>query len=224
VKGSANAGAVRLYSGSGCGGPVLAEGTSTAFFNPGFTPSSPVPDDATTTFRATAVDSAGNASACSAGRNYIEDSTAQTPSFTGTNPPSGSDNNNPRFFGIAESGSTVWLHDNPGCTGASLGSGTAAQFANPGIAVTVADNSTTTLYAHITDRAGNDSACSLPFTYAEVTATASPPEPPPDQGTAGTTKKKCKKGFKRNKKGKCVRKKKKKKRSAADALADLLVW
>jgi hypothetical protein len=75
VKGSAEASStVRIYKTVGCTGAPLASGFRAEFASPGITAT--VPDNSTTYFRATARDPAGNTSACSAARQYIEVSTA----------------------------------------------------------------------------------------------------------------------------------------------------
>jgi Big-like domain-containing protein len=100
------------------------------------------------------------------------------PTLNGTTPASPSNNNSPQVFGAAEGGSTVNLYDNSSCSGPSIGSGTAAQFASPGITVStpVPSNSTTTFYATATDLSDNTSACSSSsVTYVEdSTAPAAP--------------------------------------------------
>src|SRR5207244_2251857 len=74
VSGTAEAGStVKLYTNSSCTGAVAASGTAAAFSSPGL--SAAVADDSTTTFYATATDAAGNASPCSSGVTYVEDST-----------------------------------------------------------------------------------------------------------------------------------------------------
>ena len=74
VKGTAAAGTiVRLYKTAGCTGTPAGVRSAANFASPGITAS--VPDNSTTAFRARAVDAAGNLSACSAARNYVEDST-----------------------------------------------------------------------------------------------------------------------------------------------------
>jgi hypothetical protein len=74
--------------------------------------------------------------------------------------------------GTAEDGSTVKLYADASCTGAVAGQGAAAQFAGAGIAVHVADGTSTTFFATATDAAGNTSACSSSFLrYVEDTST-----------------------------------------------------
>jgi Bacterial Ig-like domain len=84
------------------------------------------------------------------------------PCLNGTVPASPANNNSPKVFGTAEAGTTVRLYTDSGCAGTPVGSGTAAEFAFPGIPVDsppVSDNSTTTFYADATDGT-NTSLCS----------------------------------------------------------------
>jgi len=74
VKGNAAAGTtVKLYTTAGCTGSPVAQASTAVFGTPGITVS--VPDNSTTSFRATATDAAGNASGCSPPITYVEDST-----------------------------------------------------------------------------------------------------------------------------------------------------
>src|SRR5205807_1410566 len=149
-------------------------GTAAAFASPGLAVA--VADDSSTTFYATTTDAAGNVSPCSSGVTYVEDSTAPAaPSALAVAPSSPANNNAPKVSGSAEAGSTVQLYSNASCTSALAGSGTAAAFASPGLAVAVADDSSTTFYATTTDAAGNVSPCSSGVTYVEdSTAPAAP--------------------------------------------------
>jgi hypothetical protein len=140
------------------------------------------------------------------------------PSITSSDPPSGSNENNPLLIGTAEPLSFVHVFASPDCTGPEAGAELAEEFASPGIIVSVPDDSTTTFSANAVNDAGT-STCSAPFTYREVTTPPSQPPPavtPPQplpQTPATTPKKKCKKGFVKKKvkgKKKCVKKKKRK--------------
>ncbi len=86
-----------------------------------------------------------------------------TPTVTSTDPASPSGSTTPKVKGTAEAGSTVTLYSNATCTGAALGSGTAADFAGAGITAAVPNNATTTIYAKATKAAQEDSACSTTF-------------------------------------------------------------
>lgn len=74
VLGAAEAGStILLYGGSSCSGSPIGKGVAATLTSPGIPVS--VPDNVTLSIRATAVDAAGNVSACSAPRSYVEDST-----------------------------------------------------------------------------------------------------------------------------------------------------
>jgi Tol biopolymer transport system component len=93
------------------------------------------------------------------------------PTFTGTNPASPGNNNSPRILGSAATGSTVKLYPTSDCSGSPAATGSAADFASPGLQVAVADNSATTFHATATDSSGNVSACSSDsITYVEDSA------------------------------------------------------
>ena len=86
--------------------------------------------------------------------------------------------------GSAATGSTVTLYTNSTCTSAVAATGTAAAFASPGIAVSVADDSTTTFYATASNSAGTSPCSSTSVTYVEdstapsdTAVTASPTSP-----------------------------------------------
>jgi hypothetical protein len=169
LKGTGAAGStVRVYSADTTGdctpATLSATGTAAEFTSGGI--QTAVADDSSTRFRATATDQAGNASGCSASSIvYVEDSAPPAePTLTDTDPNSPSGNNSPRVKGTAETGSTVRLYKAPttaDCTAANLAAtGTAANFASPGLRVDLPDNSTTRFRATTTDQAGNASACS----------------------------------------------------------------
>ena len=167
IKGTAAAGStVRLYTNATCTGTPVATGAAAAFANPGLTAT--VANNTTTNFRATATDTAGNVSACSTPFTYVEDSNAPgSPTITGTDPGSPANDNDPEIKGTAEAGSTVRLYTNATCTGTPAATGTAAAFADPGLTVNVADNTTTNFRATARDTAGVTSACSDPLAYVE---------------------------------------------------------
>ncbi len=94
------------------------------------------------------------------------------PCLTGTSPSSPSNNPSPKILGSAEPGSTVNLYTDPGCPlGQEVGTGTAEEFATPGITVTPpVANSTTVFYATAT--VGPDvSLCSSTLTTASGSVT-----------------------------------------------------
>jgi arylsulfatase A-like enzyme len=170
VKGTAEAGStISLFKAAAVADctPANAAGTGTAaeFVSPGIQ-SAAVPDGSTTRFRAITTDRAGNASPCSTSSIvYVEDSTPPPqPQLTNTDPSSPNTENFPRIRGTAQGGTTVRLYKaetTADCTDPHLAAtGTAAEFDNPGIQVTVADNTTTRFRATATDAATNASACS----------------------------------------------------------------
>jgi hypothetical protein len=183
VKGTAEAGStVKLYTDLDCTTPASdgagtgdASGTEAEFASPGIVVT--VADDSTTTFYATATDAAGNVSQCSStSAEYVEDSKADPPTFSATNPASPANENDPKIKGTAETGSTVKLYIKSDCSGTPVASGPESAFSSDGITVTVADDSTTAFYGTVTDEAANISACSTAsITYIED---STPPEAP----------------------------------------------
>jgi hypothetical protein len=128
------------------------------------------------------------------------------PSGLTVTPSSGSNDNNPRVQGVAPGATTVELFTHGACT-TPVGFGSLAEFEGAGIAVQVADNSTTTFYAQSTDAGGMLSACSTAsVTYAEVTPSAEQP-PPAAAGPTGQRAAALKKCAKIKKKAKKKKKK-----------------
>ncbi len=102
------------------------------------------------------------------------------PTFSGSDPPSPADDNSPSILGTAVAGSTVRLYSSADCAAPSLvATGSAAEFASPGIAVQVPDNSTTTLRA-IARTDSSASECSA----GSISYTESTPAPPSVDPTA----------------------------------------
>jgi hypothetical protein len=109
------------------------------------------------------------------------------PTLTDTDPDSPANDNAPRVKGGAEADSTVRLYTNASCAGAPAASGSATDFASPGLAIDVGDDSSTTVRATATDAAGNTSACSSSSidyvedsTAPETTIDAGPEDPTTD--------------------------------------------
>jgi hypothetical protein len=175
IFGSAVAGStVRLFTSAGCSGTPAVTGSAATFASPGLTVS--VPDNSSTTFYAN-VTIGTDASACSSGFTYVEDSAPPaTPSITGSSPAPPANDNSPEIRGSAETGSTVKLFTDTGCSGTPVATGSAASFASPGLTVSVPDNSSTSFYANAMDGAGNTSSCSSGFTYVEETPPPGTPE------------------------------------------------
>jgi hypothetical protein len=113
---------------------------------------------------------------------------AGTPNPQGTIPSSPGNDNDPTVFGSgADCGSEVSIYaDDPTCSpAAQVATGSATEFASPGIPVSVADNSSTDFYAQATSIANVPSDCSLAFaTYVEDSI---PPTVSVDSGPTGTT-------------------------------------
>src|SRR5207244_8723844 len=83
-------------------------------------------DNSSITFHARALDASSNASACSAGLTYAEDSASPAaPLLLGSTPASPANQNAPSIAGTAEAGATVRLYRDSGCASAVAGSGTA---------------------------------------------------------------------------------------------------
>jgi Ca2+-binding RTX toxin-like protein len=166
IKGTAAAGStVRIYTNAVCT-TLATSGSATSFASPGLPVT--VASNSTTTFYATATDSVGNESACSAAFTYVEDSIPPAqPTPTSTAPGSPGNDNTPHIIGTAAAGSTVTIYTTSDCSGPAAGAGSAASFGSGGIEVSVSDNSTTTFYARASDLAGNLSPCSVGLTYVE---------------------------------------------------------
>jgi putative glycosyl hydrolase len=127
------------------------------------------------TFYVKAMDAPGNESAF-VSRSFTVDTHAPAmPQITDTDPNSPANENQPEVKGSAEAGSTVKLDNPVGGTGAPVASGSAAQFASPGLSVSVADNTTTSFRARATDAAGNVSPCSAARAYVEDSSAPAPP-------------------------------------------------
>jgi hypothetical protein len=107
--------------------------------------------------------------------NPVDNVAPSKPILSGTVPSPGADDNNPKIEGSAEAGATVSLFKGLGCTGKPIATGTGAELADPGIGVSVPDNSITFFAAFATDAARNRSSCSSPTSYLEST-------PPPEAG------------------------------------------
>ena len=119
----------------------------------------PALDDGDYTFEVLATDEAGNADLSAASEDFTVDTTAPSePDLTATQPASPANENSPLIQGTADA--TVALYTGSDCSGAVVASGDSADFENPGLEVTVDDDSTSTFRATTTDLAGNTSLCS----------------------------------------------------------------
>ena len=128
---------------------------------------SEVAADDDVTFYATAMDAAGNTSACSAGLDYTHDGDPPSaPVLNGTTPTSPSSDAGPSVSITAEVGTLVSLHTTSDCGDAALGTGEVPSGGDIDIEITVAANQETSLHAMTVDDAGNPSPCSTPaLTY-----------------------------------------------------------
>ena len=102
------------------------------------------------------------------------------PSLTSTDPASPATSTTPKVKGTALAGTQVKLYSSAACTGAPLATGTPAELAGAGIAVTVPANATTQLRATATNADNQVSACSAPLSYTTPIPTVDPPVNPPD--------------------------------------------
>jgi hypothetical protein len=73
--------------------------------------------------------------------------TTAMPTVTGANPAGPATSTTPKVTGTAEAGATVRLYTNSTCSGPSIGTGSADNFAAAGITATVEPGSTTTIFA-----------------------------------------------------------------------------
>jgi hypothetical protein len=115
-----------------------------------------------------------------------------TPCLNGTTPDSPANENQPKIFGSADAGATVDLYKTANCMGTPVGTGTASDFAAPGIAVDpVPDDSSTTYYATAIDSGSNVSPCSSTLQTSSGSETyvedSTPPVPSVDSGPNGLT-------------------------------------
>ena len=106
------------------------------------------------------------------------------PTLLATDPESPANANAPRVIGVAEDASTVRLYTGGACAGDPAAIGAAAELASPGIALSVADDTSASIRATATDQAGNVSVCSSELTYAED---STPPDTTITAGPQGIT-------------------------------------
>ncbi len=161
VKGSSAAGTtVKLYKTAGCAGTQVAQGNAAKFASPGITVS--VADNTTTSFRAKAIDAAGNVSPCSSGFTYVEDSTAPETTIT-SGPPILTTNDRPTFrFASSEASSTFRCRFDSQPFAICSGPGASHRPATP------LSNGSHTFYVRATDKANNTdpTPANLTFTVA----------------------------------------------------------
>jgi hypothetical protein len=125
--------------------------------------------DGVHSFSVKAIDAPGNESTVVSRSFTVDTKRPPAPEITRFTPTPPANDNSPKVMGSAEAGSTVKLYKSweSTCTFAPVASGTAAEFATPGLGVSVADNSTTLFSARAIDAAGNVSTCSVASAYVE---------------------------------------------------------
>jgi thermitase len=99
------------------------------------------------------------------------------PAFSSSNPASPNEASQPLLLGGAEAGSTVRIYTGAVCGGSPVAIGSAAQFASPGITVTVPHATEATFSAKAVDAAENVSPCSAPISYKQEDDVTAPLPP-----------------------------------------------
>ena len=113
---------------------------------------------------------------------FLNTTTIDPPVPGGTAPASPSNMTSPRLFGTAD-GATVAIYETNDCSGTPVATGTAAQFASPGIQVPLTGDGERTFYATTTNAAGwATSSCSS--TSASYTLDTVPPDAPTIDSTS----------------------------------------
>ncbi|MBT9557401.1 MAG: hypothetical protein IV100_15280 [Myxococcales bacterium] len=175
VSGSGEAGTtLSFYLKADCTGVAVGQGTIPASGE--FSFAAILPANAAVLLHASTVDALGHTSPCSNGVGYIHDGKAPNPPvILGTEPGSPSVETSFGVVVTGESDGTFEVFDNAECIGAPLGAApSAAGVAS--VPVTVTANSSTPLFAHVKDLAGNVSACSTgDVVYINDTSTPDAP-------------------------------------------------
>ncbi len=170
-----------VFSGAGCLGPSVVQGTPQELASPGL--SVHVPDESTAQFSAL-VETHYNSSPCSAPISYTnstkvkDEAPPADPTLNSTTPASPANENHPKIVGSAEAGSSLTIYTGPKCQGDVVANGTAEELASPGITVPVADNSVNQFSATATDAADNISLCSQEISYTEISPDETAPAAP----------------------------------------------
>lgn len=165
---------VRLFQEPTCVTPV-GSGTKTVFETTGI--STAIRANEITTLYAASVDAAGNNSTCALMTTFAHDTLPPDPPIFAATIPASPNNfsTTPRVEGTVDiSTVTVEIFRDETCS-LLIGSGQAGTFENPGIPVSVTGNTTTTLFAHALDEAGNISDCTALTNYAHSTVPAPSP-------------------------------------------------
>ncbi|NMO19893.1 hypothetical protein HPC49_33435 [Pyxidicoccus fallax] len=164
--GSTAAGAtVRLYFAATCSGTPAA--TQVADATGTFSLRMQVPDDSVTATHVSASDAAGNASACTVGPTYREDSTPPAAPALATTPVSPANHTTPVLQVTTEPGAEVRFFAGTSCAGAEFATRTADNQGLVSLSLSVSDNSSSAYVARARDAVGNVSACSPALTYVE---------------------------------------------------------
>ena len=138
-------------------------------------------------FEVRATDAAHNTDASPASQSFsVAGGTApDKPVISATAPSSPANDNNPAVKGTLGGGDPVQVkvYASANCTGPAT-TGSVAAFTGAGIAITVANDTTTSISATALDAADNASPCSEPFTYVED---STDPQTTIDSGPSGST-------------------------------------
>lgn len=164
IQGATDGATVSLYDTSDCSGSPVATGSAAQFEGAGITVSV-APGD-TDTFYATTTNAAGWAtSVCSTSSvTYQYDPTPDAPTSLSTDPPSSGGTLAPKVLGSAFPGSTVTVYAMADCSGAPVATGSASDFASPGLGVTAVAGANH-YSATSTVSGGFTSACSSAVSY-----------------------------------------------------------
>jgi len=117
----------------------------------------------------------------SAAVDLMDSAPPPAPVLATTSPASPSAASQLRLLGSSQPGTTIEVYSGPGCAGPAIATGTSADLATPGIAVTAALDGINEFTARATDLAPLTSSCSAPIAYRRVSeGTGDPPsgEPP----------------------------------------------
>ena len=165
VLGTAEAGVeVGVFSDTSCA-TLLASGESDGAG--AWTIAISVADDSTTAVYAAVLEGGAVASPCAGPLTYIEDSTPPGPPVDVSIDPAGPANDNaPVISGVIDADATVTVFLDAACTDSTGVSGDAAELA-AGLALSVADDTTSDFYLAVTDAAGNTRCAATPTSYVE---------------------------------------------------------
>ena len=113
------------------------------------------------------------------GEEPVDEEPPAAPLLKSTVPASAANENHPKIVGTAEQASAIKIYLGTTCKGEPVATGGNDELAAPGIAVSVADNSTSQFSATATDAALNTSPCSNPISYTEKSVEIVVDELPP---------------------------------------------